>query len=216
MKRTFLKIAALFTVLGIVLSQNCVTANAKESFINESELQQITLRTGKAYDIDPCLLYAICEKESSLNIYAENGRCQGLMQVSERWHKTRMEKLGVESLFDPEGNVLVATDYISDLISENSDIAYVLMRYNMAISTADELYGKGVITDYARSVIERQADLHDAGFCGCEVRPVQKQQTEVEINSTVFLDNSGLEIADDIMPKGGVAAVIDVTFQRKY
>ena len=90
MKRIFFKIATLFTMLGIMLGQSNAVVMAQESFIDKSELQQITLRTGKAYNIDPCLLYAVCEKESSLNIYAENGRCQGLMQVSERWHKDRM------------------------------------------------------------------------------------------------------------------------------
>lgn len=163
-------------------------AEAKEmdpNFISESDLQEITIEIGGYYDIDPCLLCAVCETESSRNINAENGLCKGLMQVSTKWHTDRMERLGVTDIFNPYGNILVSADYLSELLSINEDPAYALMRYNMSTAAANELYEKGIISNYAASICERTAYLHKEGYC-------YKQETE------------GYSL-----PKGGIAEIMD-------
>lgn len=110
------------------------------------------------YGICPELILAIIETESSGNPNARNGECKGLMQVSERWHKDRMEKLGVTSLYDPYGNILVGTDYLMELAEECIDIAYTLDVYN-GNSKAKYNYENGIMSDYATKVLERSAEL---------------------------------------------------------
>jgi soluble lytic murein transglycosylase-like protein len=113
---------------------------------------------GELYGVCPELLMSIIEHESSGNKYAENGSCKGLMQVSVRWHADRMEKLGVTDIYDEYGNILVATDYISELREDYEEVSYVLDVYN-GNSKATYNYENGILSVYAKSVLERSAEL---------------------------------------------------------
>ena len=137
------------------------STEATEGCISEAELIAITEEVGAMYDICPELLQALVERESTFYINATNGNCKGLAQISTRWHTERMERLGVTDIYEPYGNILVAADYLRELFDEreDDDVYYVLMRYNMAIDTANSLYAAGEITDYARSIVRRAAEL---------------------------------------------------------
>lgn len=111
------------------------------------------------YDICPELLRALVERESTFYINATNGSCKGLAQISTYWHKDRMAKLGVTEIYVPYNNVLVAADYLRELYGESDDTYYALMRYNMAIDIANELYAAGQITDYAYGIVQRAEEL---------------------------------------------------------
>lgn len=111
---------------------------------------------GEKYGICPELLIAIAEQESSGNPKATNGGCKGLMQIYEKYHKDRMKKLGVTDLFDERSNILVATDYISELTEDYEDAADLLAVYN-----GDRRAGQ-VFTEYAQEILERSAELERA------------------------------------------------------
>lgn len=88
--RTTLK---LFLPIIIALSITFTsTAQPKGSFISE-EAQESCVKYGEEYGICPELLMAMIEKESSGRPDVESGGCKGLMQISDRWHKDRMERL---------------------------------------------------------------------------------------------------------------------------
>ena len=137
------------------------STEAAEGCISEAELIQITEEVGAMYDICPELLQAQVERESTYRIDATNGSCKGLAQISVKWHTDRMERLGVTDIYEPYGNILVAADYLRELYNErqDDDTYYVLMRYNMAIDTANQLYAAGEITDYARGIVKRAMEL---------------------------------------------------------
>ena len=157
------KIMAFVLILSILMPTKVFAEEANDSkTITNEELKTITEEVGQIYNIDPELLQAICETESHQKIYAENDTCKGLMQVSVKWHKNRMDKLGVTDIYDPYGNILVAADFLSDLYKENPDTNYVLMRYNMEIKTANELYAKGEITNYAKKIVKRTEELKNS------------------------------------------------------
>lgn len=113
---------------------------------------------GDQYGICAELLQAIAEQESRGQANAMNGSCCGLMQVSVKWHKDRMERLGVTDIFDEYGNILVATDYLAELFEKYHEASLVLDIYNDN-SKAKENYENGILSDYARSVLERSAEL---------------------------------------------------------
>lgn len=163
-------------ILTVISPSLNVAAKESSDFISRNDLQTFTTTIGDKYDIDPYILQAMAETESSLYIYAENKNtgCKGLMQVSEKWHSNRMKELGVSSLFDPYGNILVATDYLSDLKDINSDYIYMLMRYNMATKTADDLYAKGKYTDYALNIITRADELRDTENTQNDIIPIKE------------------------------------------
>lgn len=153
------RIAAVVILIVSMVNPVLTVEAAPQRKISEKLLIQYTEEIGQQYGICPELLQAIAERESSLRIYATNGTCKGLMQISEKWHRDRMERLGVENIYDAYGNILLAADYLVELAEENNDLYYVLMRYNMKKSTADELYEAGEYTDYAISITERAEEL---------------------------------------------------------
>lgn len=137
------------------------STEAAEGCISEAELIQITEEVGAMYDICPELLQALVERESTYRIDATNGSCKGLAQISVKWQTDRMDRLGVTDIYEPYGNILVVADYLRELYNErqDDDTYYVLMRYNMAIDTANQLYAAGEITDYARGIVKRAMEL---------------------------------------------------------
>ena len=108
-------------------------------------------------EICPELVEAIIERESNWDPYAANGDCIGLMQISEKWHKDRMERLGVDDLKDPYDNILVGVDYLSELAAKY-EVGLALMIYN-GDSRAESLWNSGQMSDYAKWILERSAEL---------------------------------------------------------
>lgn len=127
----------------------------EETYLS-AEIVDICTEVGTEYDICPELLMALIERESSGKANAENGSCKGLCQVSEKWHKDRMEKLGVDNIFDPEGNIRLCADYLVELGAEYQDIAIVLGFYH------GEKNPEMKISNYTASILERSETLERA------------------------------------------------------
>ena len=127
------------------------------------------------YNVSSSLVIAMAESESSLhypeadNLWksakAKNGTCTGLLQVSAKWHKARMEKLGATDLTDPYDNILVAVDYLAELFEELEDDALVLETYN-GDSRIWKTYESGWMSEYATTILERAAELDEERFGG--------------------------------------------------
>lgn len=131
----------------------------EDTYIPE-EYQRYCIEIGKIYHICPELLMAMIEQESSGHKEAVNDAGDtGLLQVNPRWHSGRMEKLGVADLYDPYSNILVAADYLAELFKEDEEVYLVLMKYNMPHSNAEELFGRGIFSEYALQVAERSQEL---------------------------------------------------------
>ena len=108
--------------------------------------------------ICPELVQAIIETESNWEPDARNGDCVGLMQISEYWHRDRMERLGVTDLTDPYDNILVGVDYLQELTRRYVDQAMVLMIYN-GDSRAWKFWETGEMSKYAAKILERAEEL---------------------------------------------------------
>ena len=150
------KAIATILLMAAVLTPVTTASAENDTWISE-EAQEQCITYGEEYGICPELLMAIIEQESSGQAYAENGSCKGLMQVSEKWHKDRMKRLGVTDIFD--GNVLVGTDYLAELFAENDDLYWVLMAYNGGIDYANRMYEAEKYSRYAVSIANRSAEL---------------------------------------------------------
>ena len=137
----------------------------KEVLVENTNLSESTIdycyQYGDEYDFRPELLIAIIEAESSGNPNAKNGDCLGIMQVSEKWHKDRMERLGVTDLYDEGGNILVATDYLYELFMKYGDVGMMLLVYNGDSSAKDYWNGNGELSAYANKLINRTEELEN-------------------------------------------------------
>ena len=127
------------------------------SYISE-EVQNVCVKYGEEYGICPELLMAMVEKESSGRPDAENGGCKGLMQISDRWHTDRMERLGVTDIYDVDANIHVGTDYLAELFEEYGEAVTVLMVYH-GEKNAVEKAENGEISKYADWILTRSAEL---------------------------------------------------------
>ena len=97
----------------------------------EYELQELVWaaceETGCPYELALAVIY----RESSYrNITGDNGNSIGYMQVQPKWHKPRMDKLGVTDLYDPYSNFRVGCDLLADLIEKYDSVEAALTCYN--------------------------------------------------------------------------------------
>lgn len=65
------------------------------------------------------------------------------MQVQPRWHRERMERLGVTDLTDPYSNFLVGLDFLYELVGKY-ELEYALTAYNSG-SPGDSQYARDVL-----------------------------------------------------------------------
>lgn len=155
------------TLLTFSIKPNVVHAETgtrlNDDRISEEDLLSITKSVGEIYNINPYLLFALTETESSRFIYCinYNGTCFGLTQISTYWHSDRMERLGITDIYDPYSNLLCCADYISELYSIYNTTESVLMHYNMITSVADEMVANGQVSNYARTIIDRTTELEN-------------------------------------------------------
>lgn len=151
MKKIVLSLVIIIAIALIPQTQ----ASATEQYIGYCE------EIGAKYCISPELLQAIIEHESTYNPNATNGKCKGLMQIYEKYHTDRMNRLGVTDIYDPYSNILVGADIINELHMKYGDDVYlVLMEYN-GVSNAYSKWERGEINEYAESVVKRAYELEE-------------------------------------------------------
>lgn len=153
--------AAIAVIIASGYCTEDTTTEVKDTYICE-EYQQYIYEVSEEYEVRPELIMAIVERESSGKADAVNGNCKGLMQVSQRWHADRMERLGVTDLYDPYGNILVGTDFFVELMERYGDLGYVLMKYNGDSRADDYAEGKCELSGYAQDVLTRTEELKRA------------------------------------------------------
>ena len=138
-----------------------------DGYITEDSLYSICKDVGKLYSIPPELLMAIAWNESSYNIYCTGSSGDmGLCQIVAKWHSERMERLGVNDIYDPYGNVLMCADFLNELRGGEygDDVRYVLMAYNMGEYNAKKHYASGTISKYANKVMNTVEELQVSGY----------------------------------------------------
>ena len=121
------------------------------------ELQAMLYGACLEFEVPYELALAVIEQETNFrNVTGDDGASEGYMQVQQRFHKDRMDELGVTDLMDPESNFRVACHYLRELFDEYGDTHKVLMAYNAGPSGAAKLWSEGIMTSsYSRSVMER-------------------------------------------------------------
>ena len=101
-------------------------------------------------DVPYELALAVVRKESTFqNIIGDSGDSVGYMQIQPRWHKERMERLGVTDLRDPFSNFRVGCDYLAELL-ERYPLEDAMTAYNS---------GNPGKSDYAKDVISYMEDF---------------------------------------------------------
>lgn len=135
------------------------------------DLQVYIIQTCEELNIDAGVVMAMIFYESSYQADAigDGGNSLGLMQIQERWHKERMERLDVTNLLHPYQNVTVGIDILAELLDEyDGNVEMALMAYNAGVTGADQYwFSKGEYSnDYSRKVVELARLLNGGGTVG--------------------------------------------------
>ena len=159
--REFSKLGILFNLAIFLFFP--ISADARTYIDNETpiEIQIACNKYGEQYGICPELLESICYQESRFDEKALGGNCYGLMQVQKISHYNRMKKLNVDDLYDIDSNIHVATDYLAELFEQYEDVGTVLMVYH-GERNAVEKSEQGIVSQYAREILERSYELETA------------------------------------------------------
>ena len=115
-----------------------------------SELASNINKASAEFNVDKIVILSVIYNESRCMpnvVGADND--SGLMQVVPKWHKNRMELLGVDNLFDPLGNIRVGSHLLRELEVENN-LRKALAMYNGGYVPPQSSwdYADRVINDY--------------------------------------------------------------------
>jgi hypothetical protein len=129
----------------------------------DEDVQKFIMAECGSHGIDPALIMAMAWKESSFrsDVVGDNGASFGLLQIQKRWHEERMERLGVTDLLDTYQNVMVAVDYMAELIDYYGDVEMAVVAYNMGQAGAKKYcFDYGVYSSkYSRAVMVKAEEL---------------------------------------------------------
>lgn len=152
MKMIRIKLSACLLLCSFCMSGITVVA---EECVVPGDVACMTEEIGALYNISPELLQAIAWSESRFCADVENVGCIGIMQINEVCHTERIERLQVENLRDPYGNILVAADYLAELMRRVDNVGRSLMLYHGEANALE----KTELSDYAINIIKLSDEL---------------------------------------------------------
>jgi len=101
---------------------------------------------------------AFSESKFIPDIKSANGKYYGLCQVSPKWNKDRMERLGIseEELLTVRGNITVAVDLLKELYDKHQDMTLTLLYYGgFGQKRIDRYLKDGTTPDYIIELLGR-------------------------------------------------------------
>lgn len=120
----------------------------------------------KQNDVPYALVLAIIENESGYEFdkTGDNGNSKGYMQIYEKWHTDRMQKLNCTDLMNPYQNVKVGIDFLSYLLKKYGTVQDALAAYNYGEKGAREhLWNNGVyVYSYNTAIMQRMKEIEEA------------------------------------------------------
>ena len=119
----------------------------------------------KQNDVPYALVLAIIEYESGYEFdkTGDNGNSKGYMQIYEKWHTDRMQKLNCINLMNPYQNVKVGIDFLSYLLKKYGTVQDALAAYNYGERGAREhLWNNGVyVYSYNTAIMQRMKEIEE-------------------------------------------------------
>lgn len=146
------------TPVEVEITQAVSTFTPVASMMNP-DLQKWTYDYCNSQGIDPYIIMAICERESCCiaNIYGDNGKAYGMMQIQVRWVQDRLAAHGLtnDDLMYAQNNIMIGSEIYRDYVNEGKGVRYALMKYN----GGPGLVGTPSTQEYADWVINRANEL---------------------------------------------------------
>lgn len=105
-------------------------------------------------DVDPYIALAVLEIESDYNPKCKSSAgAVGLMQVIPKYHAWRIEKYGLNDIWDPYSNIICGMDFLNELYTNRGSWSKALFGYNASKT-------------YVNVVLNRADKLRKDGYFG--------------------------------------------------
>ena len=137
-------------------AQRALVEHLSRRFLIATEATQLMVgtayRAARDVGLDPLLVLAVISIESRFNPIAESVMgAKGLMQIIPRFHREKLlEHGGVESVLDPESNILVGTQILQEYVHRTGTLEAGLQFYNGAMSDPTAQYAQKVLAERIR------------------------------------------------------------------
>lgn len=129
------------------------------------DVQIYTYNLCKKEGVRYALILAMIEQESGYrcDCIGDDGKSIGYMQIMQKWHKERMDKVGVTDLMNPYQNIYIGVDYMKELIDRYGTIQDALAAYNYGEKEAEEkLWSNGeYVYSYNENIISRMKEIEE-------------------------------------------------------
>ena len=108
-------------------------------------------------------LFNVKESGYEFDKTGDNGNSKGYMQIYEKWHTDRMQKLNCTDLMNPYQNVKVGIDFLSYLLKKYGTVQDALAAYNYGEKGAREhLWSNGVyVYSYNTAIMQRMKEIEE-------------------------------------------------------
>ena len=143
-----------------ICEENRVAASVEPSRVYfdvplDKNLQDHIMDICEERNIDPRVAFAMIKCESGFrpDAVGDGGNSLGLMQIQQRWHYARMERLECDNLLDPYQNVMVGLDLFGDLLKHYGIVEHALMAYNGGGSYANNMIAEGRTSGYVTRIL---------------------------------------------------------------
>jgi len=122
------------------------------SAVATRELVGAAYRAAELSNLDPLLILAVMAVESGFNPIAESSYgAKGLMQVVPRYHSERLAfHGGAETVLDPQTNIRVGAEILSDYIRRTGSLEAGLQLYAGAADDSGGQYAQKVLAEKRR------------------------------------------------------------------
>ncbi len=155
-------------VLALIEKESGYVFDKPEAYQNAGgylpkEVQVYIYCLCRDYEVSFPLVLALIEKESGyvFDKLGDDGNSYGYMQIYEKWHTDRMERLNCSDLTNPYQNVTVGIDYLSELLQKYGTEQDALTAYNYGEQGAREhLWSRGIYAyEYNQDILSRAEEI---------------------------------------------------------
>jgi len=139
-------------LIGIILFKVIKIQDKILVLFYQKEYNEYVEKYSTQYGVDENLIYSIIKNESKFNTNAvSSSNAKGLMQIMDNTVKdiaNGIEELQYQdiNIFDPETNIHLGTNYISELLERYNNITCLaIAAYNAGIGNVDKWIENGII-----------------------------------------------------------------------
>lgn len=149
--KTILIIILVLLALYIILFKIVKIQDAIIGFLYKKQYNEYVEKYSTQYGVDENLVYSIIKNESKFNCNAvSTSEAKGLMQIMDDTVKdiaNGIDEIKYDDIdiFDPETNIHLGINYLSELLEKYDNVSLAVAAYNAGIGNVDKWIKKGVL-----------------------------------------------------------------------